>query len=74
MRKRLQARIGVPDNEWNKVKLYLVSGDEREAVMLTNDDTVLYNLLVCTVHAMIGLDHIDKKARVDKTGAISIRG
>ncbi|KAI8641621.1 hypothetical protein BD408DRAFT_452094 [Parasitella parasitica] len=73
-KKRLQARTGLDDNEWSKVKINIVSDDEENTTQISDQDEHLFSTHPYNVGDMIGLDHIDKSSKVDKTGAIFIRG
>ena len=72
-KRRLQARTGLDDKEWSKVKINIVGADDI-STRLVNDDETLFSSQPYHSGDMIGLDHIDKSAKVDKTGSIFIRG
>ncbi|KAI8331821.1 hypothetical protein EDC96DRAFT_548710 [Choanephora cucurbitarum] len=75
MKKRLQSRTGLDDKEWAKVRLFIVSDDEENATLVeSEDDKPLFYSYQYNNGDMIGLDHIDKTSKADKTGAIFIRG
>ncbi|KAI8880799.1 cysteine proteinase [Backusella circina FSU 941] len=73
-KKRLQARTGLDDKEWSKVKLYLVSDDQKLAI--NDDDESLSTDFEPTKQDSLGLEHIDKSIKSDRngSGAIFIRG
>ncbi|CAO3638238.1 unnamed protein product [Mucor fragilis] len=73
-KKRLQARTGLDDNEWSKVKINIVADDEENTAQISDQDEQLFSSHTYNAGDMIGLDHIDKSSKVDKTGAIFIRG
>jgi ubiquitin carboxyl-terminal hydrolase 7 len=73
-KRRLQARTGLDDKEWSKVKLNIVADDEETVTAISDDDETLFSTYTYKSGDMIGLDHIDKNTKVDKTGAIFIRG
>jgi ubiquitin carboxyl-terminal hydrolase 7 len=73
-KKRLQARTGLDDKEWNKVKVYIVADDEESSRLVGDEDETLFSEQQYAMGDMIGLDHIDKSQKIDKTGAIFIRG
>ncbi|RCI04918.1 hypothetical protein CU098_011576 [Rhizopus stolonifer] len=75
MKERLQARTGLDDKEWAKVKLFIVADDEEQATLVEGDeDKPLFYSHPYHTGDMLGLDHIDKSVKTDKTGAIFIRG
>jgi hypothetical protein len=61
------------DNEWSKVKLNIVSEND-EVTLVNDDDEGLFSSRMYTTGDTIGLDHIDRQSKGDKTGAIFIRG
>lgn len=73
-KKRLQARTGLDDHEWSKVKINIVADDEENTTLVSDQDEQLFSTHTYNAGDMIGLDHIDKSSKVDKTGAIFIRG
>ncbi|KAI9485995.1 MAG: hypothetical protein EXX96DRAFT_547274 [Benjaminiella poitrasii] len=73
-KKRLQARTGLDDNEWSKVKINIVSEDDENVTLIDEDKDTLFPTHSYKIGYMIGLDHIDKTIKIDKTGAIFIRG
>ncbi|KAI8977181.1 hypothetical protein BDF20DRAFT_906363 [Mycotypha africana] len=73
-KKRLQARTGLDDNEWSKVKLHIVNEDDNSTTLVNDDDSTEFYTLTHYSSDMIGLDHVDKTSKIDKTGAIFIRG
>jgi ubiquitin carboxyl-terminal hydrolase 7 len=73
-KKRLQARTGLDDKEWSKVKVFVVADDEESSRLIGDEDETLFSEQQYAMGDMIGLDHIDKSSKIDKTGAIFIRG
>lgn len=73
-KRRLQARTGLDDKEWSKVKINIVADDEETITPINDDDETLFSSYSYKSGDMIGLDHVDKSSKVDKTGAIFIRG
>ncbi|KAI9247273.1 hypothetical protein EDC94DRAFT_626246 [Helicostylum pulchrum] len=72
-KKRLQARTGLDDKEWSKVKINIVD-DQDNVQLISDEDETLFSTYSYKPGDAIGLDHIDKNTKVDKTGAIFIRG
>ncbi|KAG0750292.1 hypothetical protein G6F57_003257 [Rhizopus arrhizus] len=76
-KKRLQARTGLEDKEWNKVKINIVSEDELEVNLVSDDQEALFTASRPYQQGdRIGLDYIDKSTKMDRngSGAIFIRG
>ncbi|CAO3670582.1 unnamed protein product [Rhizopus stolonifer] len=75
-KKRLQLRTGLEDKEWNKVKINIVSENEQEVCLVSDDQETLFETRVYQAGDRIGLDYIDKNTRTDRngSGAIFIRG
>ncbi|KAI8978533.1 hypothetical protein BDB01DRAFT_799109 [Pilobolus umbonatus] len=73
-KKRLQSRTGLDDKEWSKVRVNIVSRDESLVAPVTDEEDALTRNI--QQGDMIGLDHMDKTARMDRhgNGAIFIRG
>lgn len=72
--KRLQARTGLDEKEWSKVKINIVAEDEETTTLINDEDETLFSTYTHKMGDMIGLDHVDKTTKIDKTGAIIIRG
>jgi ubiquitin carboxyl-terminal hydrolase 7 len=76
-KKRLQTRTGLEDKEWNKVKINIVSEDELEVNLVSDDQEALFTASRPYQQGdRIGLDYIDKSTKMDRngSGAIFIRG
>lgn len=73
-KKRLQARTGIPDKDWSKVKFNIVSA--YSAAPIDEDDFKLSDHQFSPEESL-GLDHIDRSGRSGRIGLekpLSIRG
>lgn len=55
------------------MKVNIVS-DSDDVTLVQDDEETLFSSRTYSPGDMIGLDHIDRNSKIDKTGAIFIRG